>query len=1108
MGWRLDLGTVPQAGSPELDPELDPEQARVVAHRSGPLLVLAGPGTGKTTTIVEAIRARLHDAQDPLPAESILALTFGRRAALDLRDRVTARVGGGLVPMVTTFHSFAYALLRQTATLDEYANPPRLMSGAEEDVRIRELLRGAVVDGTIEWPDDLVGALPTLGLANEVRAVLARAREVGLDGPGLERVGRASGRPAWQAVGRLARQEQQVMALENVLDYGELLVRAVVRAGEPDVRAWLHARYRAIYVDEYQDTDPLQVALLQALVGPATSLVAVGDPDQAIYGFRGADVRGLLSFPSMFRTPDRREAPVVVLRSVRRFGPRIRAAAGVALGSRLPAGLPAEVLRVHRTPECVEVADPQSDDLILVRTFTDRGAQASHVAREIRQAHLRRAVPWSQMAVIVRSSAEIPAMQRALQAMGVPEVVASDEVPLRQEPAVATLLDLLDLAAHPSAAAPARVVDLLTGPVVGLTAGDIRRLGRSLRAAVHRAGFAAPASDRLVRDLVLGPLLAPAGQGDPPHDSAGALLPGAVGDDVASAIARTTGLLVQAREQMEAGAGPEDILWTLWSGGRHPHGWPERLRAAALAGSRSADHDLDAVLALFDTAARLSGRYPGFLGVRTFLEMLADQELPAESVADRGLRAEAVRVLTAHRAKGLEWDEVWVIGIQEGTWPDLRPRGSTLRAEELTSDGVGTGPHPAALLEEERRLLFVACTRARRRLHLSAVDSPLDSGDRPSRFLLDIAQHLGLADLPAVGGRPAYPASLDGMVAELRAVASDAAVSASLRLAAQERLALLAAERDDHGRPLVPLADPRTWWGMRDITTLDRPLRSPDEALAISGSMLDDVLQCPLAWYLQREVHAETPRGPAASFGSIVHAVADFVAKGEVPAELDAMEAELDRVWGALAFEARWQSRAERAEAGLALGRFLDYHRAAERELLATETGVRAEITVPTPSGGEDSVRLTGFIDRIERDAQGRLVAIDLKNMRTAVPTSEIAEHGQLGIYQLLLQQGDVTSGSDLPAAPREVGGAALVQLRLDAGRGSTSAKVQLQAALPSAEASTSGGGEPTWVEVRLGEAAGVLRSDIVRATAGPGCTFCAYATACPAQAEGAPVVP
>ena len=110
MRWRLDLS----AGAPAPAAILDADQQRVVDHRRGPLLVLAGPGTGKTTTIVEAMCARMADPADPLSPDSVLALTFGRKAALELRDRVTARMGGGIVPMVATFHSFAYALLRRT----------------------------------------------------------------------------------------------------------------------------------------------------------------------------------------------------------------------------------------------------------------------------------------------------------------------------------------------------------------------------------------------------------------------------------------------------------------------------------------------------------------------------------------------------------------------------------------------------------------------------------------------------------------------------------------------------------------------------------------------------------------------------------------------------------------------------------------------------------------------------------------------------------------------------------------------------------------------------------------------------------------------------------
>lgn len=1063
----------------------------MVAHRRGPLLVLAGPGTGKTTTIVEAIAARLTDASEPLPAESVLGLTFGRKAALELRDRVSSRVGGGLVPTIATFHSFAYGLLRHLADAEEYLSPPRLMSGAEEDVRIRELLRGAVADGEVEWPEDLLGALPTLGLANEVRAVLARARELGLDGPALRDVGRTTGRSAWTAIGQLAQQEQEVMALENVLDYRELLVQAVALAQQPDVQSRLRAQYRAIFVDEYQDTDPLQVELLRALAGPGSLLVAVGDPDQAIYTFRGADVGGLLRFPETFRTEAGAPAPVAVLGTTRRFGPRIRAAAGSVLGSRIPPGLPLDALQAHRHPTCVAVEDPDVADVVTVRTYADRSGQAAHVAREIRQAHVRRGVAWQDLAVLVRSAAEIPTLHRALVASGIPAVVAADEVPLRRELAVAALLAVMDLALHPASASPPQVLDVLTGPIIGLTGADLRRLGRELRAAQRQAGHAAPASDRLIRDAVLGSL----------RESA--VEPIAVPDDpeITPALRRLTGMLREIQQQIESGASPEEVLWTAWTGGQHAHGWPERLRAAALAGHRSADHDLDAVMALFDAADRLVGRYPGFLGVRMFLDSLTDQQIPAESVADRGVRGDAVRVLTAHRAKGLEWDEVWVVGVQEGSWPDLRSRGSTLRAEELTREGIGPGPRSADLLEEERRLLYVALTRGRHQVHVTAVDDPDDSGERASRFVTDLREHLGIEEDQAITGRPRHQATLDGIVAELRAVTMDPAADRHLQAAATERLAVLAAAKDEQGRPLVPLADPSAWWGMREPTVNDQPLRDPTSPVALSGSVLDSILDCPLKWFLEKEVHADTLRGSAASFGSIVHAVADHVARGVVEPDLDAMVQQLDRVWAAVRYDAGWQSEAEHAEAREALARFLRYHEAAERELIATETWVRAQVPVVLPSGAEDVVELTGFIDRVERDDDGRVVAIDLKNKRTAETKAEVAEHGQLGVYQLLLHRGEESRDPDLPPAPREVGGAALVQLRLDGVSDGTAAKVQFQEAL------VSDGEEPTWVEERLGEAAEVLRTGLVVATPGRSCTYCSYASTCPTQPQGEQVV-
>lgn len=431
-------------------PPLDAAQRAVVDHGSGPLLVLAGPGTGKTTTLVESVAARIARGSDP---ERILVLTFSRKAAVELRDRMALRVGAARAPRATTFHSYCYALVRAHQDSGLFVDPLRLLSGPEQDVAVRELLAGQpdlerLGLNHVRWPDELRACLTTRGFADEVRAVLARSRELGLDPAALDAFARRIGRPDWRAAAAFLAEYLDVLDLQGVLDYAELVHRAVLLAHRPEVALDLAGRYDAVYVDEYQDTDPAQVRLLHALAGGGRTLVAFGDPDQSIYTFRGADVNGILDFPSAFAPPDGRPAPVQVLRTSRRSGTGLLAATRL-LTQRMPlTRLPADKVRAHR-----ELTAARDDGRVEVYTYPTPGTELDNVADILRRAHLEDGVRWSDMAVLVRAGSHtIPTVRRALTAAGVPLDIDGDDLPLRHEPAVAPLLTALRAVATAEAA--------------------------------------------------------------------------------------------------------------------------------------------------------------------------------------------------------------------------------------------------------------------------------------------------------------------------------------------------------------------------------------------------------------------------------------------------------------------------------------------------------------------------------------------------------------------------------------------------------------------------------------------------------------------------------
>ncbi|OEJ35868.1 DNA helicase UvrD [Streptomyces subrutilus] len=1216
-------------------PVLDAAQRAVVDHTGGPLLVLAGPGTGKTTTLVEAVAARVEAGTDPA---RILILTFSRKAAVELRDRAALRLGGARAPQATTFHSFCYGLVRAHQDTDLFADPLRLLSGPEQDVMVRTLLEGQRRIRSIRWPDDLRAALTTRGFADEVRAVLARARELGLGPSALDSFATRIGRPDWKAAAAFLSEYLDVLDLQGTLDYAELLHRAVLLAeGTPA----LSSSYDAIFVDEYQDTDASQLRLLRALNGPAGTLVAFGDPDQSIYAFRGADINNVLDFESAFPG-----AAVKALTVGRRSGAALLAATRL-LTARMPLPrLPAAAVRAHRGLQAT-----REGGRVEVYTYPTAGAELDNIADILRRAHLEDGVPWQDMAVLVRAGGRtLPSMRRALITAGVPVETDGTDTPPRHEPAVAPLLTALRTAAtaaappqlpaprhgapaalppstpafpptDPAAPAPAdlppttaaatpapgaatpapgvgtgvpgdpdgRVVpdpadaaapadgadpagpaapgrgepsvgaaaaaagvgaagggvselarnsgaggrgtspgpdaesgparpgdpgfaesqpaagdpagdpgsaeprtaepaagdpagdpvdqvgigveaaiELLGSPLGGMDAADLRRLGRALREEERAAGVKVPApSDVLLARALAEPERLTA------HDPA-----------YARGAQRLGLLLRKARELLQGGGTAEEALWTLWDGTP----WPQRLERSARRGGaagRNADRDLDAVCALFDTAARAEDRTGG-RGALNFLEQLEAEDIAADTLTTRAARPDAVRLMTAHRSKGLEWSLVVVAGVQEGLWPDLRRRGSLLEADRIGRDGLAEPLTPGALLAEERRLFYVAATRARDRLVVTAVKAPAEDGDQPSRFLTE----LGVTPKD-VTGRPRRPLAVPALVAELRATTVDPDASPALRDAAARRLARLAALTDDEDRPLVPAAHPQRWWGLYEPTRSSVPLRDRERPVALSGSALDQLANtCSLQWFLGREVKADAPSTAAQGFGNVVHVLADEVASGRTPADLAVLMERLDSVWDALAFDAPWKSAQEKENARAALERFLRWH--------TTDRGGRAAVATEhefdvTLEAGEHTVRIRGSMDRVEADPQGRAYVVDFKTGKSAPTRDEVARHPQLAVYQLAVREGAVDEVFDglRPAG----GGAELVQLRQGAPKkegGDQVPKVQGQQPL-----------DGEWVGDLLATAAGRVLDERFAPAAGKHCDHCSFRSSCSARPEG-----
>ncbi|WP_091299345.1 ATP-dependent helicase [Amycolatopsis xylanica] len=1026
----------------------DDQARRVLAGPDGYKRVLGGPGTGKTTLLAAAAAARIADGADP---ESLLLLTASRRAAESLRAQITRMVTTEHTirePIVRTVHSYAFALLRQQAQADGLPTP-RLLSGAEQDVVVRELLVGDLENGAPDWPEPLRPALAVPGFAEELRDLLLRAAERGLGPEDLIKLGRQQQRGEWVAAGKFWRQYEEVTLLSAgggnalglpsapAMDAAELVASALVALEDDhELMEREQARVRHLFVDDAQHLDPLQFRLLRTVGSTAGEFVVAGDPDQSVFSFRGAD-------PSLLTMDDQSGDRTVRLMTSHRLGGNVHAAVSRLTGTLTGVGR-------HRRFTTKPGALPGQ---VKIRLMPTPAAEASWIADQLRRAHLIDGVPWSEMAVLVRSPARtFLVLQRALRAAGVPVGSAMEELPLAKQPAVRPLLIALRLAANPELLDVDLAELLLSSPLGGADPLALRRLRRGLRR-LETAGGGQRSSDDLLVEVLRG------------ND----ILAG-LGDAEAIPVRRVGGLLHAAHQSVRSGAGVEQVLWELWQAS----GLESRLtRLTERGGSlgMQADRDLDAIVALFDAAGRYADRLPKS-SVAAFAEYLGSQHIAGDSLAPRAARGEGVSLLTAHGAAGREWTVVSVAGVQEGSWPDLRLRGSLLGVERLVDLLSGVDDKAsmiAPILAEERRLFYVAASRARRTLLVSAVAG---EDEQPSRFL-DELEEAGDESKDMRTKPPGRSLVLAELVGELRRVVCDEASEPVRRDRAARQLAKLAAAG-------VPGAHPGTWYGLAEPST-DQPLHGPGDLVKISPSTVDILTRCPLRWLIERHGGSD-PAQLAAVTGTLVHGLAQAAAGG---LDDEQLKVALDEAWAKVDAGAPWFSRRERRRVEQMLRNFIAWLRQSRAEL--KEAGVEQDIEVELPQGdGETRVLLRGRVDRVEVDAEGRPVIVDIKTGKVPVTAADAELHPQLAAYQLAVLLGAFDGKT-------EPGGAKLVYVAKANNKTGSTQRDQ-------PPMTPEGGGQ--WLEL-VHKAAADAAGPAYEANENSDCDRCPARGSCPLRPEG-----
>ncbi len=719
---------------------LNPPQLEAVRHGEGPLLILAGAGSGKTRVLTHRIAHLLRERLARAP--EILAVTFTNKAAGELRERVEKLVGPEAERLwVATFHAAGARILRREA---EALGLTRSFAIYDDADQLSEVKRAA---------SDLGMDAAT---ARQQLARIDRWKNAGLL-PDEVRVGEYDV-PGKAALG-VYRRYQAALQASNAVDFGDLIVRVLeLFKKREDILQNYAGRFRHVLVDEFQDTNPAQYQLLKLLASVHGNLCVVGDDDQSIYRWRGAEVDNILDFPRQFPG-----TKVVRLEQNYRSSGRILAAAHAIIEK-----------NERRAEKKLWTAAGEGDKVRVVLAEDERD-EGGRVASEL-YAENARGTSYSEMAVFYRANAQSRALEDALRARRVPyRVVRGRSFYDRAE--IKDVAAYLRLCVNPRSDGDLlRVINTPPRGIGDTTVEHLRasasRLGLSLWEALASDDPEMPANAR-TKLAPFKALMEKLRQGV-------ALDAGAA--EAIERVIEETGYADRLRLEGEEGEDRLENLLELvgaarefdraWAGEPTPEPHPEpespapaeakplvpnpltQTRAQYLRAVRSAPGSLGSPQATEeppgdrpDAKAALAAAAPDDdEGGRADTPLLGFlEQLALVGDADAAGGGDRVSLMTLHAAKGLEFDAVWMTGMEERVFPSSRSLGQT--------GPMASGEEDPAEMAEERRLCYVSMTRARKRLTLSLARCRTLFGELrfnvPSRFVRELPPEIseGLAAL-------------------------------------------------------------------------------------------------------------------------------------------------------------------------------------------------------------------------------------------------------------------------------------------------------------------------------------------------------------------------